>query len=626
VRVTASSRALKNSTRLAAIVLICAGAFAVYSPSLKNDFVWDDTALVLRDPFIRSWRLIPEGFRHFLFTDATTSNFYRPLQRLTYTLDYALYGFQPWGWHLTNIALHAAAAAMLFLFVEKLIASIADASGSRSLIVPGFVAMIWAVHPVHTSGVCYVAGRADLLAVLFAFAGLRLALNAASAANTIAAGACFFAAMLSKESGVTVLLVCGLLSFARLVGVYIRTYAGQSKFSIAVRKLGFVGFGRCLFASILVLAAYFSLRFCAEKIEPPKPEPTPIAVRPILMARAFAEYAGLLIAPVNLHMERNVVAINHGNMHETLRAARLREFQTLLGLVLIGGFVAWCVWAKRKNRLAFFALLAFAAAYLPVSNIVPLNATAAEHWLYFPSAFLILAAVASAASLASARVTRSLAVIAAVWIVFLGTRTFVRNFDWKDQRTFFEQTVRAGGDSARMFVGLGLLESSAGNYAAATDDFKKALQRAPDQAFALLGFANVCIRSNDFTHARALLERSQRNEFVRAESLAALAVLEYRENKTDRIDLLREAVRLSPHNWDIRKRYIKHLDERGDTTEAIGELRTVLDRQWWRADSWKLLGDLLVKIGRRELAKSAYTQAAAYDVRDAEARAKAAGM
>ena len=85
--------------------------FFVYWPALRNGFVWDDTALCLRDPLIRSWRLIPEGFRHFLFLDATASNFYRPLQRLTFTADYQLYAFtQPWGWHLTSIAIHAAAA------------------------------------------------------------------------------------------------------------------------------------------------------------------------------------------------------------------------------------------------------------------------------------------------------------------------------------------------------------------------------------------------------------------------------------------------------------------------------------------------------------------------------------
>ena len=60
--------------RLISILWLIAAAFLVYAPSLWNGYVWDDSALIQRDPFIRSWRLIPEGFRHFLFTDATASS------------------------------------------------------------------------------------------------------------------------------------------------------------------------------------------------------------------------------------------------------------------------------------------------------------------------------------------------------------------------------------------------------------------------------------------------------------------------------------------------------------------------------------------------------------------------
>ncbi|PYJ80841.1 MAG: hypothetical protein DME73_08640, partial [Verrucomicrobia bacterium] len=62
----------------AALILI-AFVFISYAPAMRNGFVWDDTALILRDPLIRSWRLIPEGFNHFLFVDATASDFYRPI-------------------------------------------------------------------------------------------------------------------------------------------------------------------------------------------------------------------------------------------------------------------------------------------------------------------------------------------------------------------------------------------------------------------------------------------------------------------------------------------------------------------------------------------------------------------
>jgi hypothetical protein len=95
--------------------------FAAYAPALRDGFVWDDTALILLDPFIRSWRLIPEGFQHFLFTDATASDFYRPIQRLTYTLDYAAFAFRPAGYHLTSIACHLAAALALWLLAAEIL-------------------------------------------------------------------------------------------------------------------------------------------------------------------------------------------------------------------------------------------------------------------------------------------------------------------------------------------------------------------------------------------------------------------------------------------------------------------------------------------------------------------------
>ncbi len=93
--------------------------FAAHAPALRATFVWDDTALVLRDPLIRSWRLIPEGFQRFLFIDATPSNFYRPVQRLSYTLGYWAFAFRSAPYHLTNILLHAATAIALKLMNEK---------------------------------------------------------------------------------------------------------------------------------------------------------------------------------------------------------------------------------------------------------------------------------------------------------------------------------------------------------------------------------------------------------------------------------------------------------------------------------------------------------------------------
>ena len=580
-------------------------AFGVYAPSLWNGFVWDDTALIARDPFIRSWRLIPEGFRHFLFTDATASDFYRPLQRLSYTWDYAWFAFQPWAYHLTNIALHAAAAAMLFLFLEKIARSFRVALRGEPLDcwLAGLSALVWAVHPLHTSAVCYVSGRADLLAAFFAFAGLWLALRETRAAD-LGAAVCFFGAALSKESGLTALAIWIVLLLFKRAKI--------------LRPLAFAA---------AVLAVYSLLRFSAEHETPPHFAATPsLSVRPIITARAWAEYAGLVLLPIRLHMERDVLAFGHGDFATTMRIGRMREFQTLLGALLIAAFVVWARWARRREPLVLTLLSAFVLAYLPISNLLPLNANVAEHWLYFPGAFLLAGALWSLARLPLSRAAG--ATLLAIWILFLAARTFQRNFDWRDPRTFLERNVAEGADSARMLTNLGWLESGEGHQKIAIGHFTNALAREPDLPFAVLGLGAAYLREKDFAHAREQFEKAERDPFSRPEALQNLAVLEYQERGADRADLLREAALLAPKNWSIQKRYIAHLAERGksDTLRAIGELRDLVAREPWRAESWRLLGDLWVSAGQFDSAHRAYARAAELDVHDDYSRAKLAAL
>lgn len=560
--------------------------------------MWDDAALVARDPFIRSWRLLAEGFRHFLFTDATASDFYRPLQRLTYIWDYAWFGFAPWGWHLSNLLFHAGAAGLLFLFLEKWLTGqgIARARGIAAV-----ASAVWVIHPLHSSAVVYVAGRADLLAALFGFAGLYLGLHRSRRA---AAGAltCFLAAILAKESGATAL---GIWLLLRLFDKRLTWRPAAS--------------------AAAVIAIYAVLRLSAEHEKPPQfSEKLRAAARPIAAARAVAEYAGLLLAPVRLHMERDVLPFGRGDFPTTIRAARLREFQTLLGVLLLAALAWWAHWCARREKTALAALAAFLIAYLPISNLLPLNATVAEHWLYFPSAFLFTAA---ALSLAHARLSKTAgAALLLAWMAFLAVRTFTRCFDWRDRRTFFESTIADGGDSARMLINLGAVESGEGHQRIASEHFKNALERAPGQPFAVLGLGGAELRAGDWEGAREQFEKALRDPVVRAEAMQDLAVLEYKQSGRDRVDLLRESAALAPKDWSIQKRYLGHLDERGETKNAIVELQKILASQWWRGDSWRLLGDFWMRERQLDSARRAYLRAAQLDVHDDSSRRKSAEL
>ena len=87
----------------------------------------------------------------------TGTPYYRPVQALTYLLDYHLWGLTPAGFHLTSVLLHAGTAMLLYRLGGSLLRD------ARAALV---AALLFAVHPIHTEAVTYIAGRSDPLAAL----------------------------------------------------------------------------------------------------------------------------------------------------------------------------------------------------------------------------------------------------------------------------------------------------------------------------------------------------------------------------------------------------------------------------------------------------------------------------
>ena len=581
---------------LPALVLALA-IFAAYAPALRNDFVWDDTALVLRDPLIRSWQLIPEAFQHFLFIDATPSDFYRPIQRLTYLADYAAFVFKPAGYHLTSILFHIGATLALLLLANELLRGWNIEEWKRRRI--AFIAaLIWAVHPVNTAAIAYISGRADPLAAMFGFLGLYCGIRVAPATRAnrwllqIATAALLLLSALSKETG----LIFPVLWIAILVLRKSWRHLAPAAVIIA-----------------FVAVSYLSLRLPAEHFPAPRLRPPPpLLVRPIIVARAFAEYTSLILFPANLHMDRDVESHPFGSSDASVRGAAWRELQTLAGIVLLGAAVWFLIRSRKKDPTVFGCLVLAALAYLPVSGAFSLNATVAEHWLYLPAAFLFLGA-----AVAVSRLRIPVPVIASVlslWFVCLGARTFFYTLDWKNQRTFLERTIAAGGDSARMLINLASQELHDGQLDSAKKHLDAALKKEPNQPFAVINLAVVAIRKGDYATAREILNRAKDLPVVDAQAHELLAILELKEH--ERVELLRFRIasRTGPPNWRIERRYIEALDQTGQTAAAVKELAAVLKTQWYRAESWQLLSRLFSKGGLTREAMEALEQAKEYDV------------
>ncbi len=135
------------SVFLAVIVWIAFGR------ALNHGFVgYDDQNYVLRNPRVTNG-LTLDGIQ-WAFTHVHATNWH-PLTTISHMLDCQLYGLQPWGHHLTNILLHAAAAILLFFALRG------------SLWPSVFVAAVFAVHPLRVESVAWVSERKDVLSGVF---------------------------------------------------------------------------------------------------------------------------------------------------------------------------------------------------------------------------------------------------------------------------------------------------------------------------------------------------------------------------------------------------------------------------------------------------------------------------
>ena len=89
---------LKQKIFIIVAIVIC------YGITIQGPFLWDDEEMVVNNPSIKSIQSIQHIFQSSAFGESfNPSKFYRPIQILTYSLDYIMWGMNATGFHLTSI-------------------------------------------------------------------------------------------------------------------------------------------------------------------------------------------------------------------------------------------------------------------------------------------------------------------------------------------------------------------------------------------------------------------------------------------------------------------------------------------------------------------------------------------
>lgn len=208
-----SSHSVEPSIVVGVLTIVLA-VVVCYRPSLRGDLILDDDILLTANRLIRS----PHGLSRIWFS--LDSIDYWPLTNTSLWLEWRLWGMNPAGYRLTNLALHFVTCALVWRIL-------------RRLSVPGAFAatLLFAVHPVNVESVAWVAQRKTLLASLFVLLSVHFHLRAGEGRHRIRSVdgygwtrdhslslAMFVLAMLSKTSAVVLpVLLLGLIGWKRRV-------------------------------------------------------------------------------------------------------------------------------------------------------------------------------------------------------------------------------------------------------------------------------------------------------------------------------------------------------------------------------------------------------------------------
>ncbi len=389
-------------------------SFAVYLNALSDGFVYDDASQIVGNPWLRDISYIPTIFSKSVWgfrSELTKTNYYRPLMHVIYLFNYQLFGLKAWGFHLVNVLLHCGVSVLVFMIMRRLLPEHRDPASPAYLSSPLIAAVIFAVHPIHTEAVTWLAGLPDVAFTFFYLLSFyfHIRSRAAFSGSHWISVACFAVASLFKEPALTLPAVLVAYDYACLE-----------------KRASLPDFVKKYAPYLVVMAGYFALRIHALG------EFAPQARRNALSAYQYAINVFPLFA---LYLEKLLIPLNQKAFYVFHPVSSLLGWQGVLSLIATAAFAASFFVAFKRSRLAFLSLVFIVVPLLPALYIPALGVNAfTERYLYLPSAgyvfllAILLSSVRKKLPQAGRGVTIALIVMAGLY----SFGTIRRNIVWKD--------------------------------------------------------------------------------------------------------------------------------------------------------------------------------------------------
>ena len=525
---------------------IAALALACYANTLGNGFVFDDSAYLASDA-VRSLAL-----GELFGTSWMGLAWYRPLTLLSLGLDFQLFGEAPWGYHLTNVLLHAVNSLLLYALARDLLGE-----GRAAL----WAALLYASHPLQTEVVAWVSARGDLLASSLSLSAFIAHRQRRALAYLLYAGAC-----LSKETAM-VLPVALLLADSREgVAAWYKRHWGYGAVLLGVLALRWLALADAP-------AGPVSTNFLAD-LGPWQRLGTAVAILP--------RYLLLIAAPLHLSAD-----YSHASIPPVTSPF---DLWFIAGSGLCAALIA-LPWVVRSRFLVFVSAF-FGACLLPVANVLFLAPSGmAERYLHLA---MIPVALTWGWALRKSPGPRRLIWAVALGAVLLGgVRTIVRNRDWHSDARLFAAVLARYPDNARAHDNLAFTYYQSGQYARALHHYQRAVTIQPTRLRAHFNLGVLHRAARRYDAAIASFKTALALHPTHVEARFNLGLTYQKAGRYEAaIEHYRTALRLAPHHLRAYYNLGRAYERVGRPADAIRQYTELVALDAKAAKAHYRLGEL----------------------------------
>jgi len=529
------------------------------------DFVnFDDPQTVSENPHVRQG-ITPAGLRWAL-TSVEAANWF-PVTRLSHLIDVQLFGIESGLQHAVNVALHAAAAVVLFLFLCE---------GAGALGPAALVALLFALHPLHVESVVWISERKDVLAALFWFLALWAYVRYAkrpSLRRYLAVTAWFILGLLSKPMIVTLPFVLLLLDFWPLC----RPLNGR----LLCEKIPFFALSAVASAVTFFVqrqsgaVAPFSAMSLALRLE------NALVTYWVYLAKTFWPSGLAIFYPY---------------------ASEISLWLSILAAVGLAAITAAVLWARQRAPYLAVGWFWYLVTLLPVIGIIQVGSQArADRYMYVPMTGLAIGLAWGAADLLRQRPRMQAALAAALALACIPI-TSAQVVYWRNSETLFRRALEVTSENDVAEHNLGnYLMGVPGRVPEAIEHLEASLRinQSSGKTHADLGAALLRLPGklpqalDEFQAAVRLAPDSPISHNGLADGLGATGRLTEAESE------YRTAMRLAPGSAIPHNNLGNALAKMGRTTEAIAEYEAALRLDGNYAEAHNNVGVILADMPGR---------------------------